>query len=124
MASDPDRPSDLCVTLRRLAPDLDRLASTLRELRRTPAGVLTDGGRVPVERLERITAWRRAYDALHAAGIRPLRPDGTVLEIRSGARRVVVERSAGEGAGWVLRERPEGARRGPLEGRFPWGGVI
>jgi hypothetical protein len=96
----------------------------LLDLLRTQGGAVADGGRVPAERLERITAWRRAYDAVHAAGVRPLRPDGRVLEIRSGTRRVVVERSAPGGSGWVVRERPEGVRGGPLEDRFPWFRVV
>ena len=124
MEFDPARPTDLCATLRHLASDLDRLESTLRDLRSTPVGHLADGGRVPVERLERITAWRRAYDAVHAAGVRPLRPDGTLLEVRLGSCRVVVERVAAGARGWVLRECPEGTHRGPLGGRFPWFRVV
>jgi hypothetical protein len=124
MAADADRPSDLGALLRRLAPDLDRLARALRDLHRCRCGTIADGVRVPAERLERITVWSRAYDAVHAAGVRPLRPDGTVLEIRSGARRVIVERGATEGAGWIVRERPQGALRGPLAGRIPGDRVV
>lgn len=124
MTADPDGSSDLGAMLRKLEPDLDRLESALRELRRSPPGAVADGARVPAERLERITAWRRAYDAVHAAGVRPLRPDGTVLEIRSGSGRVVVEKGSAHGSGWVVRERPEGARRGPLADRFPWFRVV
>jgi hypothetical protein len=128
MSSTATLESSLVQAIARLAPALERLDAAYRAAVADANGVARSAPApdrlAPRTRLGAASAWRREYDAVLAAGARPLTPDGRAFEIRIGEAVVRVVRRRGAQDSWAAREASPRPETGPLMGRFPWLRVV
>jgi len=106
--------------LRACAAALARLSDAYGVLRSDSTERARCDTPVSAARLAGIVAWRRAYDDLHARGVRPMSPDGRVVELTENGARLTLERAAARGGAWVVRDDVARRGNGPLAVRYPW----